>query len=155
MGREIERKFLVRDSSVLKGRDGVYFKQGYIPGREHAAARIRIKDGKGFVTFKGEALGISHSEFEYEIPLEDAEQILEQLCEKPFVEKTRYEIEHAGLVWEVDVFHGENEGLVVAEVELEREDQTVQLPPWVGEEVSHDERYYNASLAVNPYKSWG
>ena len=81
MGMEIERKYLVRDSTVLEGRDGVYFRQGYIPGREDVAARIRIKDDKGFITFKGKATGISHSEFEYEIPLEDAEQIQDQLCE--------------------------------------------------------------------------
>ena len=154
MGREIERKYLVRDNQVLEGREGVYYRQGYIPGRERAALRCRIKDGKGFLTLKA-GKGISHSEFEYQIPLGDAEEILELLCEKPFIEKTRYEIEHAGLVWEVDVFHAENEGLVVAEVELEREDQKVEVPPWVGEEVSQDARYFNASLAVDPYKNWG
>ncbi len=145
----------MQDDRVLQGLDGVYFKQGYIQGRERAAVRCRIMNGKGLLTFKGESKGISHSEFEYEIPLDDAEAILDQFCEKPFIEKTRYEIGHSGLVWEVDVFHGENEGLVLAEVELEREDQKVELPPWVGEEVSHDGRYYNASLAVNPYKNWG
>ena len=154
VAREIERKYLVRDDRILQGRAGAYFKQGYIPGRGRAAVRIRIKNGKGFITLKGEETGVSHSEFEYEIPLVDAEEILEQLCEKPFIEKTRYEIEHAGLVWEVDVFYGDNEGLVMAEIELEREDQEVDLPPWVGEEVSHDGRYYNASLAINPYRNW-
>lgn len=153
MGKEIERKYLVRDGSVVHGRDGQRVKQGYIPGREHAAARIRIRNGKGYITLKAGA-GVSRDEYEYEIPSDDAEQILEQLCEKPFIEKTRYEIEHSERVWEVDVFHGDNEGLVVAEVELEREDQDVLLPPWLGEEVSHDRRYGNASLAVNPYKNW-
>ena len=153
MGKEIERKYLVRDASVVHGRDGQRVKQGYIPGREHAAARIRIRNGKGFITLKG-GTGILRSEFEYEIPSGDAEQILEHFCEKPFIEKTRYEIEHSGMVWEVDVFHGDNAGLVVAEVELERKDQEVVLPPWLGDEVSHDRRYGNASLAVNPYKNW-
>jgi adenylate cyclase len=154
MSNEIERNYLVRDDRFLCGRDGVRLTQGYIPGRQHAAARVRISGERGFITFKGEATGISRREFEYEIPLVDAEEMLQLLCEKPFIEKMRYEIEHAGSIWEVDVFGGDNEGLVVAEIELEREDQEIDLPPWLGDEVSGDERYFNASLAIDPYKNW-
>ncbi len=155
MAQEIERKFLVADPRFLQERDGIYLKQGYIPGRMRSAARIRIKGDVGFITLKGETTGISRCEYEYEIPLRDAEEMLELFCAKPFIEKTRYEIEYEGMLWEVDVFHGENEGLVLAEVELEHEQQGFVAPLWIGEEVSHDGRYFNASLALNPYKSWG
>jgi CYTH domain-containing protein len=116
MASEIERKFLVADCGFLAGREGIYLKQGYIPGRTRAAARIRIRGDEGYIALKSETTGISRSEYEYEIPLADAEEMLELFCEKPFVEKTRYEVEYEGMRWEVDVFYGANEGLALAEL---------------------------------------
>ena len=154
MAKEIERKFLVKDDLFLQGLNGVDYKQGYILGRARAAVRIRIVGDRGFITLKGATAGISRSEFEYEIPLSDANQILEQFCQKPFIKKTRYEVRHAGCTWEVDVFHGDNAGLIMAEIELEAEQQSVEIPPWAGHEVTDDSRYFNANLAVTPYGSW-
>ena len=98
---------------------------------------------------------MARPEYEYAIPLEDANEMLDTLCLKPIIEKVRYSIEHDGLLWEVDEFEGENAGLVIAEVELARADQTILLPDWIGEEVTDDARYYNASLIANPFAKWG
>lgn len=110
--------------------------------------------GTGYLTVKGRGKGIARSEYEYEIPFFEAEEILERLCGKPLVEKNRYTVEHEGTVWQVDEFLGANSGLVVAEVELEREDQFFLLPEWVGREVTGDPRYYNVSLVGRPYSTW-
>jgi len=154
MAQEIERKFLVADPSFLKPLTGYQVKQGYIPGKERSAARIRIRDSSAFLTLKSETRGITRSEFEYEIPLADAEEMLETLCAPPHIEKTRYVVEWKGHTWEVDVFHGGNEGLIVAEIELATADQAFEKPPWLGREVSQDARYFNSNLAHCPYGNW-
>jgi CYTH domain-containing protein len=116
--------------------------------------RVRIVGNRGFLTVKGLTKGIERTEYEYEIPVEDARSILTELCEKPVIEKKRCRIEYKGLIWEVDEFFGENKGLVLAEVELTREDRTFEKPEWVGKEVSADHRYQNANLVKHPYASW-
>ncbi|MBW1949980.1 MAG: CYTH domain-containing protein [Deltaproteobacteria bacterium] len=155
MGLEIERKFLVKDDSWRKGIHGVRYVQGYLCTDKERVVRVRTGHGRGIIGVKGPARGIARLEYEYEIPLEDAREILNSLCKKPLIEKTRYRIPYEGLVWEVDEFTGANDGLVVAEVELEREDQEVPLPAWVGKEVTHDSRYTNAALVDRPYTRWG
>lgn len=148
MAREIERRFLVRDPSVLAGRKGERIVQGYLvkqPGE--MSTRVRIRDELAFLTLKSPRKGISRDEFEYEIPLADAQRILEDHCAGRVVEKTRYLIEEDGLTFEVDVFEGRLSGLFVAEVELSDEDAQLSLPPWIGEEISHDKRSGNSSLA--------
>ena len=154
MAQEIERKFLVADRLFLRGLEGIDCTQGYVPGRARSAVRIRTKGQRGFLTIKSPTRGIVRSEFEYEIPLVDAQEMLELFCDKPLIEKTRYEVPFAGDVWEVDVFGGPNTGLVLAEIELGTADQVFEKPPWLGEEVSHDARYFNSQLARNPYSSW-
>mgnify|MGYP001188547243 FL=1 len=154
MGQEVERKFLVADPSFLTSLSGSQVKQGYIPGKTRSAARIRVRDGIGFLTLKSETRGITRSEFEYEIPLDDAEEMLDGLCEPPLIEKTRYFVEWKGYAWEIDVFHGDNEGLIVAEIELASTDQAFAKPPWLGREVSLDARYFNSNLARTPYVDW-
>lgn len=116
--------------------------------------RVRTIESKGFLTIKGITRGVSRAEFEYEISAEDAAIMLDDMCEKPLIEKKRYKIPFGGLVFEVDEFFGENAGLVVAEVELKDEKQKITLPPWVGEEVSGDPRYFNSNLIKHPYSRW-
>lgn len=153
MGVEIERKFLVAsDTWKSAASAGVACKQGYMVADQRKTVRVRIMGDKGFLTVKGATDGISRMEFEYEIDLSDAQYML-MLCDK-VVEKTRYYIEHGGLTWELDVFEGLNTGLVMAEVELQSEDQPFSLPGWAGEEVSGDIRYYNARLAERPFSRW-
>jgi len=152
MGSEIERKFLVTGDGWRPGPPGVRQRQGYLSVEERATVRVRIDGERGTLTIKGEQRGITRTEFEFAIPLADAEEIL-GLCAF-VVEKTRYLREHAGRTWEVDVFHGANEGLVTAEVELAREDEEFAPPPWVGADVSSDLRYRVARLARQPYRGW-
>ena len=153
MGVEIERKFLVRDPSVLAGASGTRYAQGYLSTDPDRTVRVRRAGDRAFVTIKGRNEGPSRPEFEYEIPLTDVDPLL-GLCEGPIVEKTRHRIEHAGLTWEVDVFEGANLGLIVAEVELPATDTVVQLPAWVGAEVTADHRYVNANLVAHPFSTW-
>ncbi len=158
MAIEIERKFLVCNDSWRKDEHGqpvmgTVFRQGYMADGD-ATVRVRIQGAQARLTIKGKTQGMSRLEFEYEIPMGDAIQMLDSLCKKPLVEKTRYVRQENGLTWEIDVFEGENRGLVLAEVELESEDQQVQLPEWVGEEVTHDRRYYNVNLSTMPYTQW-
>ncbi len=152
MGVEIERKFLVNEKWKPEGRS-IHVKQGYLPGTGPMVVRVRQEDTRAFLTLKGRTEGITRSEYEYEIPMEDAGELLER-CEKPIIEKTRYLIPAEPHLWEVDVFYGANQGLIVAEIELSREDESFQKPEWVGEEVSGDPRYYNSNLAQHPYSSW-
>ncbi len=154
MGTEIERKFLVNDNSWKRNVQAERCRQGYLCLGSGVTARVRILAGKGYLTVKGGGSGFTRKEYEYPIPLADAEEMLEMLCAKPLIEKNRYRIEHEGMVWEVDEFFGENGGLVIAEVELEREDQMFSLPGWVGREVTGDRRFYNAALVRNPYSNW-
>jgi adenylate cyclase len=155
MGKEIERKFLVKDSSYkAKTLTCRSYRQGYICSGPDKVVRVRTDGCKGFLSIKGPSRGAVRAEFEYEIPLGDAEELLETMCERPIIEKHRYIVMHDGMKWEVDEFHGENEGLCIAEIELEREDQSFSLPPWAGREVTSDPRYYNANLVRFPYKRW-
>ncbi|WP_027877934.1 CYTH domain-containing protein [Meiothermus cerbereus] len=155
MGSEIERKFLVRSEDWKPGAVGVPYRQGYLCRQAARTVRVRVAGGQAYLTIKGQAQGITRLEYEYPIPLADAQDLLEQLCLKPLIEKTRYRLEFGGRVWEVDEFAGENQGLVVAEVELEWPDQPLELPDWVGEEVTHDPRYLNANLVEQPFSRWG
>ncbi len=154
MGKEIERKFLVRDDSWRPGAGGTLYRQGYLSTSMKRVVRVRIFDKSGFLTVKGVTRGICRAEYEYEIPFKDACEMLDHLCRRPLIEKNRYRIEYGGLTWEVDEFLGENAGLVLAEVELALEDQEINLPPWIGKEVSEDPRYFNANLVENPYRRW-
>ncbi|PLX82826.1 MAG: adenylate cyclase [Desulfuromonas sp.] len=154
MGVEIERKFLVRGDAWRAGAEGIPVRQGYLSVDPPRAVRVRQTGKRGFLTIKGKTEGISRTEFEYPIPLEDAEELLEHLCLRPLIEKVRYRVPHAGLLWEVDEFLGENTGLILAEVELESAAQEVPLPPWAGREVSEDPRYFNAALARHPFTDW-
>ena len=154
MGVEIERKFLVADTAFLAGLAGERLQQGYIATTERATVRVRIGGEHAWLTLKGRSEGISRREFEYEIPPAHAAACIAELCSGPVIDKTRYRVPHGAHVWEVDVFHGDNDGLVIAEIELDRDDEVFECPPWLGAEVSGDPRYYNASLAKRPYRSW-
>lgn len=153
MGKEIERKFLVTGDAWRRG-EGIRVRQGYISRGGGTTVRVRSTSVGAFLTVKGARRGLTRAEFEYEIPPADAEELLDSVCVKPLIEKVRYIVSYGGLAWEVDEFFGENRGLVIAEVELEREDQAFEKPPWVGEEVTGDPRYYNANLVANPYSAW-
>ena len=153
MGIEIERKFLVRDRGFLDGSPGVAYRQGYLSTDPDRTVRIRRAGPDAYVTVKGRSRGATRAEFEYEIPAADADEML-ALCIPPVIEKVRHRIEHAGRTFEVDVFGGVNEGLVVAEVELPSEDALVDLPGWIGDEVTDDPRYFNANLIAHPFKDW-
>ena len=149
MGIEIERKFLVRDPSVVDGRVGTPFRQGYLSRSPDRTVRVRHAGDRAWLTIKGRSVGAVRAEWEYEITPADAEGLL-VLVDGPVLEKTRYLVEHAGRTWEVDVFAGPNAGLVLAEIELEAEDAEVDVPAWVGEEVTEDRRFTSSSLAVRP-----
>jgi len=153
--QEIERKFLVASDAWRGLAPGTRYRQGYLSTVETRTVRIRVAGDHAYLTIKGATAGIARAEFEYEIPLADAQALLDDLCERPLIEKTRYRIPFAGHVWEVDEFHGDNEGLIVAEVELPTADAPVDLPPWIGAEVSADPRYANANLTRAPYRTWG
>jgi len=153
MSIEIERKFLVEGDGWKAAADaGLECRQGYLVSDKQRTVRVRILGDRGYLTIKGATDGISRMEFEYEIDRPDAAYML-MLCEN-MIEKRRYMIEHNGMTWELDVFSGANEGLVMAEVELESEDQEFDLPDWAGTEVSDDPRYYNAHLARYPFTMW-
>ncbi|MEH6580037.1 MAG: CYTH domain-containing protein [Amphritea sp.] len=154
MAKEIERKFLIDLETVGPLNCGVTIKQGYIPTRDNTAVRVRIMGDNAFLTIKGENKGAVRSEFEYEIPLLDAEQMLEELCSGPVVDKTRYLVTHEKHLWEIDIFAGDNAGLVIAEVELKDEHEAVILPDWISSEVTGDPKYYNSNLLNNPFKNW-
>jgi CYTH domain-containing protein len=154
MGTEIERKFLVTENSWRSLAAGVKYRQGYLNSAKERTVRVRTIDDKGFLTIKGITTGASRAEYEYEIPVGDADALLDDLCEKPLIEKNRYKIDFEGFVWEVDEFFGENQGLIVAEVELESEDQAFEKPGWIGEEVTGDPKYFNSNLINNPYLKW-
>lgn len=154
MGLEIERKFLVTGTAWKALAAGVLARQGYLSSAAERTVRVRISGDHGFLTVKGKSRGLTRAEFEYAIPFEDAAAMLDGLCEKPLIEKTRYRIPFGAHTWEVDEFHGANAGLVVAEVELASADEKPALPPWVGREVSQDARYFNANLVKRPFTTW-
>jgi adenylate cyclase len=152
---EIERKFLVAHDGWRAGfTSAARIRQGYLcldPGR---TVRVRISGTQGWLTIKGPGEGASRAEFEYPLPLADATDLLDHLCRQPQIDKTRHLVPHGGLTFEVDVFHGDNEGLIMAEVELAAADTHVDLPPWIGAEVTGDHRYFNAYLAQHPFRTW-
>lgn len=155
MAREIERKFLVRGEGWRRhAHEGICIRQGYLSLEGACSSRVRIAGSQAYLNLKSATLGVSRTEFDYPIPLADAEQILGDLCIKPLIEKTRYLVRHGGHLWEVDVFAGDNAGLVVAEIGLADPDEAFALPDWAGVEVSSDPRYYNVSLVNHPYKDW-
>lgn len=154
MGKEIERKFLVKNDRWRGLARGVTYRQGYLSTDKERTVRVRTIENEGFLTIKGVTTGATRNEYEYTIPVEDANEILDQLCQRPLIEKRRYKIENAGFLWEVDEFSGENQGLIIAEVELNNEQERIELPEWIGEEVTSDTRYYNANLIAHPYSKW-
>lgn len=155
MASEIERKFLVNRELWPAPNDGVVYRQGYLSVEKERTVRVRIAGRHAFLTIKGETRGVERLEFEYEIPVADATVMLDQLCLRPLIEKTRFKIEFAGHTWEVDEFHGDNDGLLMAEIELESTDTQFDTPPWAGAEVSDDPRYFNSNLSREPYSRWG
>lgn len=153
MPAEIERKFLVADDAWRAGAVGTRYVQGYLSRDPERTVRVRRAGDRAFLTIKGISRGISRPEFEYAIPVAQAEDLF-ALCLGPLIEKTRTIVEYSGKRWEVDEFAGDNAGLVVAEIELKGEDEVFDLPPWAGAEVSDDPRYFNSSLSERPFKSW-
>jgi len=154
MAKEIERKFLVR-ADTWRGQDGgKRYRQGYLSIVKERTVRVRTTGDKGFITIKGMSVGATRSEYEYEIPLADANEMLDRLCERPLIEKIRYRVSHEGLAWEIDEFEGDNRGLIIAEIELKDETQSVTLPGWIGQEVTSGPRYFNANLVANPFSQW-
>jgi len=154
MGIEIERKFLVIGTDWRHVAVGTTYRQGYIVADRERTVRVRRAGERGFLTIKGPGDGARRLEFEYEIPIADAEELLDSLCSGTLIEKIRYRIDYQGFTWEVDEFFGENRGLLLAEIELADEHQVFGRPPWVGAEVTDDQRYYNACLSRYPYTSW-
>lgn len=154
MSLEIERKFLVVSDEYRKLAEPVHYRQGYLAVLPDKVIRVRISGDTSFITVKGRYSDTTRSEFEYEIPMHDAKAMLSDLCSRPHIEKKRFRIPFEGLIWEVDEFLGENAGLVMAEIELTREDQPFIKPEWIGEEVTYDARYRNSNLARNPFNTW-
>ncbi len=156
MAKEIERKFLVKNDDFKECvRQSQKIVQGYLSSVPERAVRVRIKGDKGFLTVKGigNESGMSRFEWEKEISVEDAKDLL-KICEPGIIDKTRYIVQYKGYVYEIDEFYGDNDGLIVAEIELESEDDIFEKPEWLGEEVTGDVKYYNAMLMKNPYKNW-
>jgi adenylate cyclase len=154
MGKEIERKFLVKGEAWWSLARGTACRQGYLNSAKERTVRVRTIDEKAFLTIKGLTVGATRAEYEYEIPVADCNAMLDALAEKPIIEKKRYKVPFAGLAWEIDEFLGENAGLIVAEVVLESEGQTFRKPEWVGEEVTADPRYFNSNLIKHPFTRW-
>jgi CYTH domain-containing protein len=154
MGVEIERKFLLQGDAWRGLGQAVLLRQGYLSSARERVVRVRIEGEQAMLTIKGANVGATRGEWEYPIPLADAAELLDGLCEQPLIEKYRHRIEHAGMVWEVDEFLGVNAGLLVAEIELASEDQPFEKPEWIGAEVSGDARYYNANLIRHPFSQW-
>jgi adenylate cyclase len=154
MAKEIERKFLVAHQAWRESVNTIHvYRQGYLSYDSERTVRVRATEVTGYLTIKGITEGLTRDEFEYEIPLADALALL-QLCERPAVEKKRYIVPNGAHVWEVDVFEGVNEGLIVAEIELGSEDEAFDKPNWLGNEVSGDRKYSNSALSLHPFKDW-
>jgi len=155
MAVEIEFKYLVKEEAWNENLayQSIMIRQGYLQTDPEKTVRVRTRGNQGYLTIKGKAEGASRLEFEYEIPVDEANELLERFCSN-LVDKTRYLVNHEGKTWEVDVFSGPNEGLMVAEIELAAADETYALPFWAGEDVTHDHRYANSSLAHQPFSTW-
>jgi adenylate cyclase len=154
MAVEIERKFLVDGDSWRPGATGQRIRQGYLCSSADRVVRVRVTGDRAFLTVKGPQHGITRSEYEYDIPTRDATEMLERLCERPLIEKVRHHLTVNGREWVVDEFEGENAGLMIAEVEFEREGQAIALPDWVGRDVTDEPRYLNVNLVKHPYRLW-
>jgi adenylate cyclase len=154
MPEEIERKFLVIGDGWRDAAVGTRFRQGFLSTEPERTVRVRVAGARGSITVKGKTVGAKREEFEYEIPLQDVERMLDGLCKRPFIEKVRYTLSVGRHVWEIDVFEGENAGLVVAEIELGSEDEAFEKPDWAGEEVTDDPRYFNSNLVAKPFRAW-
>jgi adenylate cyclase len=155
LGVEIERKFrLTNDAWRPQVRERQLLRQGYLANTRLASVRVRVAGDAGWLSVKSMTRGLSRAEYEFGIPLADAQEMLERLCEGPLIEKWRHIVEYQGHTWEIDEFLGANAGLVVAELELEAEDAPFAHPPWLGAEVTHDERYYNMHLVTRPFRHW-
>ena len=153
MGVEIERKFLLKGEDWRALGEPLLLRQGYLSSNPARVVRVRVEGDQAYMTVKSKSVGATRGEWEYPIPLSDANELL-ALCEPPLVEKFRRKIAFAGNVWEVDEFLGANAGLVVAEIELGSENQSFERPDWIGAEVTHDARYFNSALARHPYSAW-
>lgn len=154
MGLEIERKFLLANSDWRNlVRNSKTIRQGYLNSSVERTVRVRTIGKQGIITIKGKNIGLSRPEFEYEIPVKDANELLE-MCETAIIEKTRFELSIDGKNWEIDEFEGVNQGLIVAEIELKSENEVIDIPKWIGKEVSSEAKYYNSSLIKKPYKDW-
>jgi CYTH domain-containing protein len=154
MAREIERRFLVKNMSFKEKSTGILYRQGYLSTDPKAAIRVRTIGSKAFLTIKSTHNGISRLEYEYEIPLKDADEILLDLCKKPIIKKYRYTLCYEGFTWEIDEFMDDNEGLIIAEIELQNEEEQFPKPDFIGKEVTYDFRYLNSNLVNHPYKMW-
>ena len=154
MGVEIEKKFLLAGDDWRKTAKGTPYRQGYLPAESGCTVRVRTAGSTGYLTIKGISVGAVRPEFEYQIPLDDANEMLDTLCRKPLIEKTRYLVDYCGFTWGIDEFSGENEGLLVAEIELEYPNQKFDKPSWLGREVTGEPRYFNARLVDTPFKKW-
>jgi len=154
MGEEIERKFLVIGEQWRRTAEGMRYRQGFLSTEAERTVRVRIAGSRGSITIKGKNVGARRAEFEYEIPVTEAEQMLDSLCKRPLIEKVRYTLAIGPHTWEIDVFEGDNAGLVVAEIELGSEAEAFEKPDWVGKEVTDDPRYFNSNLVARPYSTW-
>jgi adenylate cyclase len=155
VAQEIERKYLLSSNSWKSlSHKKIRMHQGYLCNNHQSSVRIRIEDQSANINIKSMTVGISRAEYEYSIPVDEAAELLATLCKKPQIQKERYLVNHADKLWEIDVFAGDNEGLVVAEIELESEDEAIELPEWIDKEVSHHDRYYNMRLTSYPYSQW-
>jgi CYTH domain-containing protein len=154
MGEEIERKFLVIGDGWREAAQGTPYRQGFLSTAPERTVRVRAAGSKGTITIKGKSVGARRPEFEYEIPLADAQRMLDTLCKRPLIEKIRYTLALGRHTWEIDVFEGDNAGLVVAEIELGSEDEAFDEPEWLGDEVTDDPRYFNSNLVENPFRAW-
>ncbi len=159
MGREIERKFLVQGDG-WRAAQGLRYRQGYLSTEKARTVRVRLVEntangeGWGYLTIKGKSSGASRAEYEYEIPVQDARELLADLCHQPLIEKVRYTLTEGDATWEVDEFLGVNAGLIMAEIELDSVEQPFARPPWLGREVTDDPRYYNSNLVEHPFSGW-
>jgi len=154
MGEEIERKFLVSGDAWRETAEGTRYRQGFVSTEPERTVRVRVAGPRGSITVKGKNVGPRRAEFEYEIPVDDAERMLDTLCKRPLIEKIRYRVMVSSHTWEIDVFEGDNVGLVVAEIELRSEDEAFEKAEWVGAEVTDDPRYFNSNLVANPFRTW-
>ncbi len=155
MAIEIEHKFLLANDDWRKHIDkSVSYCQGYLSSQATSSIRVRISDNQAWLNIKSATIGSQRHEYEYPIPLTDAQEILSNLCRKPLIEKVRHFVTHDGNLWEIDEFAGDNQGLIVAEIELSENGQSFAKPNWLGLEVTDDLRYYNNNLAIHPYSEW-